>query len=118
MKRHGKTHKKAMQCTHTKTETETKTLKIVDKKNCFTIFLSVTKNVLSTILMTLPTNTKTSVSLKKNPKHARGGSYFGYFFLISSSTEFHFKKSQDTFFPNAMAIYRCKKWFNPHHNHN
>ena len=29
MKRHGKTHKKAMQCTHTKTETETKTLKIV-----------------------------------------------------------------------------------------
>ena len=34
-------------------------------------------------------------------------------------------KNQDTFFlgrllatNNALAIYRCKKWFNPHHNHN
>ena len=42
------------------------------------------------------------------------------FFLLMSTF-----KNQDTFFlgrllatNNALAIYRCKKWFNPHHNHN
>ena len=61
------------------------------------------------------------ISLKKDPKHGRDASYFGQFFFLLMSTF----KNQDTFFlgrllatNNALAIYRCKKWFNPHHNHN
>ena len=69
------------------------------------------------------------ISLKKDPKHGRDASYFGQFFFadveLRTCPQNSTFKNQDTFFlgrllatNNALAIYRCKKWFNPHHNHN